>query len=244
MLIRPFVYQRSSLLHIRHWQPSGKEHFLTPHPNINHLNTKSVVILIPCMCKSLRFGLFSYRGHVECGGKHPPITITRHTKHYWDEASVEVVLKCESNALVMACGFNTRCGEVTKKKAAGFFFLWAAASSQHHMLTGAFSVMKLVNVLLPDVAYQPSLCAVAEGGPNLGARSPNSPGQWSWKLFPFFTISPRWKTFPPYKTKLSTEKKGGVIRQGYLTVSTDDVPLFHAQTHSYAKRHSINLTTQ
>lgn len=59
---------------------------------------------------------------MECGGKHPPITITRHTKHYRDEASVEVVLKCDINALVMACGFNTRCGAVTKKKAAGFFF--------------------------------------------------------------------------------------------------------------------------
>lgn len=87
------------------------------------------------------------------------------------------------------------------------------------MLTGVFYCHKLALSLLPDVAYQPSLCAVAEGGPKCWSQF-RQIFRASGVEGGFLTISPlAEKLFlRPYKTKLSTEKKGGVIRQGYLTV--------------------------
>lgn len=106
---------------------------------------------------------------------------------------------------------------------------------------------KRVVSVLPDVAYQPSLCAVAEGGPNVGARSPNFPSQWSWRLLSI--ISPSWKTFSSVWNKTvnrekRTSESGGAIKRSVGDWELGDVPLFLACTQCYAKRHSINLATQ
>lgn len=108
--------------------------------------------------------------HVECGGKHPPITITAHTKHNRDTASVEVVLKGEMNLQrEPPCGLFVRKHTTAWKQREELNVFvthldlvslrtWHASVSVTHSLELS---------LLPDGAYQPSLRAGAEKGPRM-----------------------------------------------------------------------------